>query len=91
MRGFAVALTGLVNTLLAAALGPLVISLLTEHVFADQRLVGYSITVVVLPALLLGSGLFVLAYRAAVREVAGATAPPTLMAEIGAGRLTARE
>ena len=75
----------------AAALGPLVISLLTEHVFADQRLVGYSITVVVLPALLLGSGLFVLAYRAAVREVAGATAPPTLMAEIGAGRLTARE
>ena len=91
MRGFAVALTGLVNTLLAAALGPLVISLLTEHVFADQRLVGYSITVVVLPALLLGSGLFVLAYRAAVREGAGATAPPTLMAEIGAGRLTARE
>jgi MFS family permease len=84
MRGFAVALTGLVNTVVGAALGPLLISLLTEHVFADLRMVGYSITAVVVPALLSGSGLFLLARSAVLRRVSAGSAPETLMRELGA-------
>lgn len=84
MRGFAVSLTGLVNALIGTILGPLLISLLTEHVFADLRRVGWSITAIVVPALLAGSGMFLLALRAVVQRVRAGTAPAPLMREIGA-------
>jgi MFS family permease len=85
MRGFAVALTGFVNTFLAAALGPLLISVLTEHVFEDPKMVGYSITAVVVPALLGGTALFLVARRAVIWRVQEGSAPETLMAEMRAG------
>ncbi|MCU0759747.1 MAG: MFS transporter [Steroidobacteraceae bacterium] len=82
MRGFAVALTGFVNTFLAAALGPLLISVLTERVFGDPRLVGWSVTLVVVPALLGGTALFLVARRAVQRRVQDGSAPETLMVEM---------
>ncbi len=68
-RGFAVALTGLVNTIVGGTSGPLLVSLMTENVFRDPTLVGLSIVSVVAPALLLASGLFLLAGRAAARPM----------------------
>jgi len=84
MRGFAVALTGLVNTMIGAVLGPLLISVLTEHVFRDLRMVGYSIMAVVVPALLIGSALFLMAGRAALQRVREGSAPESLTKELGA-------
>lgn len=85
MRGFAVALTGLVNTLIGAVGGPLLVSLLTERVFGDLRLVGWSIAAVVVPSLLAASLLYAAARRAVRARVAAGTAPPTLLLELGAG------
>jgi MFS family permease len=87
MRGFAVALTGLVNTLIGAVLGPLLISVLTEHVFEDLRMVGYSIMLVVVPALLAGCALFFMAGRAALQRVREGKAPENLTREIGAAAI----
>jgi MFS family permease len=72
MRGLGVALTGLLNTIIGAVCGPLFIALLTERVFKDPTKVGWSIALVVVPALLLAAGLFVLAARA-VRQSAHTT------------------
>jgi MFS family permease len=82
MRGFAVALTGLVNTLVGAVCGPLFVSLLTDHVFGDLKLVGWSIAAVVVPSLLAASLLYAIARRAVHRQVAAGTAPPTLLQEL---------
>ena len=64
MRGLAISLTGLVNTVLGATLGPLLIAVVTDHVFADPAKLGTAIAIVVAPALLLGSVMFLLAHRA---------------------------
>lgn len=68
MRGMSVALTGLVNTLLGATGGPLLIATFTDHVFRDPAAVGYSITAVVVPSLLLASLAFLLARRSLERD-----------------------
>jgi MFS family permease len=81
-RGFAVALTGLVNTIVGATTGPLLVSLLTERVYADPKLVGLSIVTVVVPALLGASGLYLYARASVRRRVADRTAPATLMKEL---------
>ena len=60
-----VALTGLLNTVFGAVTGPLLIALLTERIFRDPAQVGRSIALVVVPALLLGIAMFVIAARAA--------------------------
>jgi MFS family permease len=60
MRGVSIALTGLVNTILGAALGPLMVAELTQHLFHKPALVGYSIAAFCVPAVLLGSGCFAL-------------------------------
>lgn len=65
MRGLGVALTGLLNTVFGAVTGPLLIALLTERIFRDPAQVGRSIALVVVPALLLGIAMFVIAARAA--------------------------
>lgn len=64
MRGVGVGLTGVVNTLVGAFSGPLLVALLTDRVFADPRAVGASIAWVVVPALLAAAALFALAARA---------------------------
>lgn len=61
MRGSAVSLTLVLNTLLGAALGPLLVASLTQRVLVDDALVGWAIAVVCLPCLLLASGLYALA------------------------------
>lgn len=50
MRGVAVSLTGLTNTLFASSLGPMFIALTTEHVFHDDRMVGWSALWVAIPS-----------------------------------------
>lgn len=65
MRGFGVSITGLVNTLIGAIVGPLLIAWLTERVFRDEARVGESLAIVVVAALLVGGALFVVAARAA--------------------------
>ncbi len=67
MRGLGVALTGLVNTVIGAVSGPLLIALLTERVFRDPAQVGRSIAFVIVPALLFGIAMFVMAARAVNR------------------------
>ncbi len=64
MRGLGVALTGLLNTVIGAVTGPLLIALLTERVFRDPAQVGRSIAFVIVPALLFGMAMFVVAARA---------------------------
>lgn len=79
MRGVAVALTGLVNTILGAALGPLLVATITEHVFGDPAKVGYSILLVVIPALLSGSAMYALARRAVRAQLAAGGETARLM------------
>lgn len=67
MRGTSIALAGLLNTLLGAALGPVLVATMTETNKADPAMVGYSIAIVTIPALVLSSILFALARRAALR------------------------
>lgn len=68
MRGLSIAMTGLVNTLLGSTLGPLLIAAVTERVLHDPARVGTAIALVVVPALLCGSGLFWISLRALQRQ-----------------------
>ena len=63
MRGVAVSVTGLTNTIIGSAGGPLVIALATEHLYKDPRLVGYSIITVTIPAVFIGAALSFLTVR----------------------------
>ena len=67
MRGSAISIAMLVNTLIGATLGPLLIASLTEHSGTAPRAVGYSIALVAIPALLAGSALFAFARRGMIR------------------------
>lgn len=60
MRGIAVSITGLVNTLLGAAVGPVLVALLTERLFGDPKLVGWAILTVAAPAYLGAAALYAL-------------------------------
>lgn len=68
MRGVAISLSGLVNTIIGATLGPLLIALVTDRIFADPAQLGAAIAIVVTPALLLGSLMFALAHRALQKQ-----------------------
>jgi MFS family permease len=68
MRGLGVALTGLFNTVIGAVCGPLLIAVLTERVFKDPNQVGTSIGLVIVPALLFATGMFVLAAKSVNRS-----------------------
>ncbi|MGC6329238.1 MFS transporter [Rhizorhabdus sp. FW153] len=63
MRGSAISLTLVLNTLLGATLGPLLVATLTERVFGDPTKVGWSIAMVVLPCVVGASLLYALAAR----------------------------
>lgn len=64
MRGSSIALTLVLNTILGASLGPLMVASVTERVFGDPASVGWSIALVCVPFLLLGTGLYAVALRA---------------------------
>jgi MFS family permease len=68
VRGVGVGLTGVVNTLVGAFSGPLLVALLTDRVFADDQRVGQSLAWVIVPALLCAALLFALAARSLDRE-----------------------
>lgn len=68
MRGIAISISGLVNTVVGATLGPLLIALVTDHLLADPARLGVAIALVVAPALLLGSLLFAMAHRALLQQ-----------------------
>jgi len=67
MRGSSIAISGLVNTLIGATLGPLLVATLTERGGGGPHTVGYSIAMVAIPALFVGAILFALARRGMVR------------------------
>lgn len=64
MRGSAIALTLVLNTILGASLGPLMVASWTERVMHDPAMVGVSIAVICVPFLLLSAALYTLAGRA---------------------------
>jgi MFS family permease len=70
VRGLGVSLFGLFNTILGATFGPLLIAVFTEQVFKDPLKVGDSIFVVMAPALVLTSLIFVAGRRALKRQLA---------------------
>ena len=70
MRGVAISLCGLNNTIIAYGLGPFLIAWMTQHVFIQPNLIGYSILTISAPALILASLTFflaLLALRSALR------------------------
>ncbi|HEX7873081.1 MAG TPA: MFS transporter [Sphingobium sp.] len=69
MRGIAVSGTGLVNTVLGATMGPLLVAVLTDKLFADPAKVGAAIVWVAAPAFLVSALLYAIGHRiAAVAE-----------------------
>jgi MFS family permease len=54
LRGQAVALLSMSATLVGATLGPTAVALVTDRVFADPAMVGYSLLLVTIPCLAAG-------------------------------------
>tara|TARA_R110000787_G_scaffold16887_5_gene53294 strand:- start:42471 stop:43784 length:1314 start_codon:yes stop_codon:yes gene_type:complete len=63
MRGSSIALTLVLNTMIGAACGPLLVASITQRVFGDTTMVGWSIAIVGIPGLILGAALYALAWR----------------------------
>lgn len=63
MRGIAISLTLILNTLIGAALGPLLIAAVTERVFQDPAMVGWSIAMICAPAFLASALCYAIAWR----------------------------
>lgn len=67
MRGFSVSLTGLLNTLFGLAVGPTLVAMLTEKVFADPKMVGWGILWVAAPAYIAAALLYATAIPRGVK------------------------
>ena len=80
MRGSAISLTLVLNTLIGATLGPLAIASLTTRVLGDPAKVGWSIALVAVPCLCAGMALFALARRNMVLAAAAGTQTARLLA-----------
>ncbi len=63
MRGIAVSGTGLVNTIVGATFGPLLVAILTDHVFGDPAKVGTAIGWVAIPAFFASAILYTIGHR----------------------------
>lgn len=70
MRGSSIALTLVLNTILGASLGPLMVASVTERVLHDPAQVGWSIAIVCVPFLLIAAVLYTLAGRAMRKAIA---------------------
>ncbi|MBT0671006.1 MFS transporter [Novosphingobium profundi] len=73
MRGSSISLTLVLNTILGASLGPLLVAMFTQRVLHDETMVGWSIAWVCLPFLLVAASLYALAWRAMRRARASGT------------------
>ena len=71
LRGFSVSLTGLVNTLLGHAVGPMLVALMTERILMDDTQVGWGIFWVAAPAFCVSAALY--AWAASARRSAAQT------------------
>ena len=80
MRGSAISLTLVLNTLIGATFGPLAIASLTTRLLGDPAKVGWSIALVAVPCLCAGMALFALARRNMLRAVASGTQTARLLA-----------
>lgn len=67
MRGTSIALTLVMNTLLGATCGPVLVAAVANDLLGDPAKVGWAIALVAGPAVLLGAGLFALGRRAMLR------------------------
>lgn len=67
MRGFAIAVNHIIGGLLGASAGPLLAALATEHIFQDDKLVGSSLALVVLPSLMLAAAMIIACRRLMIR------------------------
>jgi MFS family permease len=76
LRGFSVSLTGLVNTLLGHALGPMLVALTTERILMDDSKVGWGIFWVAVPAFCLSAVLYGWAARARAAAMTSAASEP---------------
>jgi MFS family permease len=64
LRGFSVSLTGLGNTLLGLALGPMLVAMTTQNILKDDSQVGWAIFWVAVPAFCVSAILYASARRA---------------------------
>ena len=64
MRGSSISLTLVLNTIIGATMGPLLVATVTQRVIGDPAQVGWSIVIVCLPCLIIGTGLYLMAGRA---------------------------
>ena len=64
-----ISLLGLTNTLFGSATAPLLIAAATEHLYHDPKAVGWGISTVSLPALVIGSSLVLVALFALRRSI----------------------
>ena len=76
MRGVGIALTGLFNTVIGQVCGPLFIAALTQHLFKDPKSVGWSIALVIVPALLFAIAMFLVAARSISQPAVSANRVP---------------
>ncbi len=63
MRGIGTSLVSFCNTILGLGLGPTLVALATDHVFASETAVGLAMTLVVLPAAFIAILLYYRAFR----------------------------
>lgn len=90
MRGFGVALTGLVNTFIGAVGGPLIVAAITERILGDPALVGVAIAWLVVPCLVVAALLFLIA-AGRIGESGGTTAAPSETLPAAVPRLAGRQ
>jgi MFS family permease len=63
MRGVSMAIALFVNTLIASTIGTMLIAIVTQKVFENDLFVGYSVAIVLIPALLLSSMFIFISFR----------------------------
>jgi len=63
LRGFAVSLTGLMNAIIGATGGPLLIAMLSQHAYAGPAATGFSLSTVLIVTMAAGSFFFAIASR----------------------------
>jgi MFS family permease len=68
MRGLGMALIALFGSIIGGAGGPFMISWVTETVFRDDRMVGVSISAVIVPCVTIAAAMFFATWRRARRE-----------------------
>ena len=83
VRGVATSLVSLFATFIGFTLGSLLIALCTQYLYRDPTMVGYSITTVMLPSVIVGASLFAMAYLRLRETLTGSEEMRTIMGVAG--------